>query len=66
MLREHCVKGGKNIKGTSFVLVLKCAKYLIKVGKRAGEMFQWFIVLVHLEKDPGSVPSTHTVAHNHL
>ena len=33
---------------------------------RTREMVQWLRALVALAEDPGSVPSTHMVAYNHL
>lgn len=32
----------------------------------AGEMVQWLGTLAILEKNPGSIPRTHRMAHNHL
>jgi hypothetical protein len=33
---------------------------------RAGEIAQWLSAVTALPEDPGSIPSNHMVAHNHL
>jgi hypothetical protein len=33
---------------------------------QSGEMAQWLRVLATLSEDPGSIPSTHMAANNHL
>ena len=48
-----------------------CSKYIDHFLTKnntieAGEMSQWLRELASLPKDPGSIPSTHMAAHNHL
>ena len=51
MRREVCGKGGgKNLKGSSFVLVFQCTRYPIKVRKGARETAQQLRTLVSLEE----------------
>jgi hypothetical protein len=46
----------------TFLLYPALKKKTIKQG--AGEMSQWLRVLAALPEDPGSIPSTHMIAHN--
>ena len=39
---------------------------LYKTNFGAGEMIQWLRALTALAEEPGSIPSTHMVAKNHL
>lgn len=40
--------------------------FKLKVERHAGKMIQYLRALASLPEDPGSIPSIHVAAHNHL
>ena len=61
MVQEVCLPCAILLSGNNLA---KETGDLKKMELEAGEMAQWLRVLAILPEDPGSVPSTHVVAHN--
>jgi hypothetical protein len=65
----HCDLSGRGVphslkgKGQLFPCELNFKQHVLV---RAREMGQWVRAWAILSEDPGSVPCTHMVAHNHL